>query len=262
MKKEVYIKVKSDGKTYRGDTGNLDLIERSEVLFENEQGQDVGLIILDLGKEEEAVSEEVTIIRKLTDKDIQKCKELKEEARGSIGLCKEKIKKHGLDMELLDADISYDGKKITFYFSATGRVDFRSLVPDLAATFKKLIRLQQVGSRDKAKCLNGVVGRCGREACCKHLRQDYSDEITLEMANVQNIGQSGAGRVTGACGKLMCCLKYELAEYERKKKAMPAIGSEYRSNEGIGLVVSQNIMKNKLVIELKKEKRLLEVDCC
>jgi len=264
MKKEIHIKAKSDNNIYKAELGNLALVESDEVLFESDQGQEIGVVILEgLSNEEkkEEIGSSVTIIRKLNEKDKEKCLERKKEAQETLSICEEKIRKHGLSMDLLDADISFDGKKITFYFSAPGRIDFRSLVPDLASAFKKLIRLQQVGSRDKAKCMNGVVGRCGRGVCCREFLTKTSDDINIEMANIQNIGQMGSNRSTGSCGKLMCCLKYELLAYEEAKKKMPLIGAEYKIKEGVGIVISQNVMKNKIVVELINDKKRVEVDC-
>ena len=261
MKNETYIKAKSDNKIYRGDSGKLEVNFQDEILFETEQGQETGIIVQKSTKDNFEVEEtEATIIRKLTDKDQKRCEEMKKEALVALPICQEKIKKHNLPMDLLDADISYDGKKITFYFSSPSRVDFRSLVPDLASTFKKLIRLQQVGSRDKAKCLHGVIGRCGREVCCRSFEKN-SDDVNIEMANVQNIGQMGSNRVTGACGKLMCCLKFELQAYQKAKMKMPEVGNEFKTKEGVGIVISQNVIKNKVLVELKEDKKILEVDC-
>ncbi len=260
-KEQKYIKIKSDGKYLKAKTGNLKLESAEEVLFEKDQFQDVGIISFEIpDKEKEETTEEATVIRKLTDKDKEKLEERKNEAKSFLEKCAEKIKKHGLTMDLLDADLSYDGKKLTFYFSSSGRVDFRSLVPDLASTFKKLIRLQQVASRNKAKCME-TVGRCGREICCRKVLRNNLDNVTLEMAYEQNLGQMGTNRVTGVCGKLMCCLKYELDEYHKAKKKMPSIGSRIKTPEGEGTVLSQNVIKNKISVELDNDKRILEVDC-
>jgi len=261
--KEFYIKVRSDGRIHRAEVGSLDLKDSDEVLFELDQFQDVGCIVDDPKAKEQNSSieaEVATVIRKLTDKDKEKLLEKREEARSLLPKCQEKIEKHNLEMSLLDADISYDGKKLTFFFTSNGRVDFRSLVPDLASTFKKLIRLQQVGSRDKAKCM-ASVGRCGRDTCCRKFLKGDLESVTLDMAYDQNLGQMGSNRVTGVCGKLMCCLKYELKEYQEAKKKLPAPGSEVDTVEGKGIVISQNIIKNKITVELTKDKRILEVDC-
>lgn len=259
---EIYVKVKSDGKIYRASAGNLELENLDEVLFDYDQFQDVGVVVdPELNKEILQYIEEdpITIIRKLNSKDKEKLIEKKEEAKSLLGKCEEKIIKHGLSMDLLDAEISYDGKKLTFYFTSSGRVDFRSLVPDLASTFKKLIRLQQVGSRDKAKRIESV-GRCGRDTCCRKFLKGELENVCMDMAYDQNLGQSGSSRVSGVCGKLMCCLKYELESYQAAKKKMPVVGSRAKTELGEGRVISQNVVKNTIKVELS-DKRILEVDC-
>jgi len=148
---------------------------------------------------------------------------------------------------------------LTFYFTAPGRVDFRSLVPDLASSFKKLIRLQQIGSRDKAKFFGGF-GRCGQKFCCKNFLKGELENVSMEMAFEQNLGQTGANRVTGSCGKLMCCLKYENDCYKKAKKEMPAIGKKIKVDGEEGTVIEQNVVKNKVKVETK-DNRILEVDC-
>ena len=264
MKKEIYIKVKSDNKIYKSDASNLEVLPDDQVLFESESSQDTGIVIDENSAKDQCGIEsgdgKVTIIRKLTEKDIEKIAEMEKEALGTLAQCKEKIGKHGLEMNLLGADLSYDGKKLTFYFTSPGRVDFRSLVPDLASTFKKLIRLQQVGARDKAKCI-GAVGRCGQGVCCKRFLKGDLESVTIDMATEQNLGQMGSNRVTGACGKLMCCLKYELDNYQKTRKKMPAVGSEIKTPEGMGIVKSQNIIKNCVLVILNKDNRIVEVDC-
>lgn len=264
MKSNIYIKVKCDNKIYVSDSGNFNVEPGDLVLFESETSQDTGFVISKESAKEQGATEgeetRVTVIRKLTEKDQQKIAELEKEAAEMLPLCKEKIEKHGLDMNLLSAELSYDGKKLTFYFTAPGRIDFRSLVPDLASTFKKLIRLQQVGARDKAKCL-GLVGRCGQGICCKRFLRGDLESVTLDMASEQNLGQMGSNRVTGACGKLMCCLKYELENYHKTRKKLPEIGSEIKTPDGIGIVKAQNVIKESVSVQLKKDNRIVEVDC-
>lgn len=258
----VNIRVKTDGKFYNAKIGNLPLVNGDEVIFEMDQFQDVGVVVkCCLAKEgAESSEDEVMVIRKLTEKDKERLIELKAEAKATLSKCREKIEKHNLEMDLLDADISYDGKKLTFYFSASNRVDFRSLVPDLASTFKKLIRLQQVSMRDKAKCM-ASIGRCGRGTCCRQFLKGDLENISVDMAYDQNLGQMGSNRVTGVCGKLMCCLKFELDEYKKAKKKMPASGSKIKTPEGEGIVLSSSVIKNKIKVELLSDKRVVEVDC-
>jgi cell fate regulator YaaT (PSP1 superfamily) len=163
-------------------------------------------------------------------------------------------------MQLLDADLSFDEKKLTFYFTAPSRVDFRVLVSELAHTFKKIIRLQQIGSRDEARYLGGV-GRCGETICCKKFLKGNLESVTLDMASDQNLAQMGSNRITGVCGKLMCCLKYELEYYQKVKKTMPALGTEINTEKGKGTVIGQNIVKKKVTVKLNEGGNILEVDC-
>lgn len=265
MKNEIFIKVKSDNKIYKSDSSNLETKLDDEVLFESDGSQDTGIVVSKETAKEQGAGENdtdvnVTVIRKLTPKDKEKIEERVKEAKETLELCKEKIQKHVLEMNLLGADLSYDGKKLTFYFTSPGRVDFRSLVPDLASTFKKLIRLQQVGARDKAKCL-GTVGRCGQGVCCKRFLKGDLESVTLDMASEQNLGQMGSNRVTGACGKLMCCLKFELEYYEEAKKKLPPVDSEIKTADGAGIVLSQNVIKKTVLVKLKKDNRIVEENC-
>jgi cell fate regulator YaaT (PSP1 superfamily) len=219
--KEIYIKARSDSKIYHADSGNLELEELDQVIFETEQCQEVGRVVPENFVTEEMAIErdasKITVIRRLNEKDHQIEEKQKLEAKNNLTKCREIIVKYSLPMELLDADLSFDGKKLTFYFSAPGRVDFRSLVSELASNFQKLIRLQQVGARDRARCIGGL-GRCGEEFCCKRFLKGDLECVTLDMAYTQNLAQMGSNRITGACGKLMCCLKYEIDNYKDCKK--------------------------------------------
>jgi len=259
--KTALIKAKSDGKVFEVEIGNFELKPGDEVLMENDQCQEIGIVVSRADEPNQDNGQEtITLIRKLNDKDCQKAIELRKEACQYLPICTEKIKKHNLNMELLEADLSLDGKKLTFYFSAPGRVDFRSLVPDLASSVKKSIRLQQVGARNKAKYVGGI-GRCGRGICCRSFLEGELETVTTEMACDQNLGQMGSNRITGVCGKLMCCLKYELDYYKNTKKGLPEVGKTVKTAEGEGVVLSQNILQNKVVVELNKDKRVVEESC-
>lgn len=262
---DIYIKARSDGKTYKSDKGNLDLSSGDLVLFEADQHQEIAKILsleeikIETGGPSAATENEAVLIRRLNDKDREIDGERLKEAQSCLGQAEEIVKKHDLPMEMIDADLSFDEKKLTFYFSAPGRIDFRSLVSELASTFQKLIRLQQVGARDRARCAGGV-GRCGRDFCCKSFLKGELECVTTDMAYEQNLGQMGPNRTTGACGKLMCCLKYELEHYKETKKKLPAVGTEFKSGKGKGIVVSQSVLKNQITIELP-DKTYVEVDC-
>lgn len=258
-----YLKARSDNKIFNFDSGNLEVGSGDLVIFENETCQEIGTVISahDL-KELNIVDknlESAELIRRVGDRDIAIDDDRKKEAAADIPVCREIVEKHSLPMELLSADLSFDGKKLTFYFTAPGRVDFRSMVSELAAKFQKLIRLQQVGTRDRARCAGGI-GRCGEEFCCKRFLKGDLDCVTSEMAADQNLGQMGSNRVIGCCGKLMCCLRYELDFYRERKATMPVIGSLLATPKGKGIVKNQNIIENKVTV-LLEDKTYLEVDC-
>lgn len=263
--KTVNIKARSDSKIYQAELGNLKIDKEDLLLFESDQCQEVAQIISDDqpagGEEEGKVSDlpSAIIIRRLNEKDQEIDQERKEEAARNLEKCREIIVKHDLPMELIGADLSFDNKKLTFYFSAPGRVDFRSLVSELASNFQKLIRLQQVGARDRAKCIGGI-GRCGQGFCCKRFLKGDLEGVSIDMAYEQNLGQMGPNRVTGACGKLMCCLKYELDAYKKAKGHLPKIGTTLKTPKGSGIVISQKILENIVTVELEN-KTYVEVDC-
>lgn len=262
---EIFVKTRSDGKIYPVDKGNLEVVAGDQVLFDSDQCQEIARVMVSSEAKKETESlvpvSQMTgvIVRRLNERDLEIDEKRKAEARENLDRCKQIVAKHDLPMELLDADISYDGKKLTFYFSAPGRVDFRSLVSELAANFQKLIRLQQVGARDRARFVGGV-GRCGQGFCCKRFLKGELDVVSIDMAYDQNLAQMGSNRVTGACGKLMCCLKYELDFYKKQKSTLPSVGSKIKTPKGMGVVVHQCIVKNKVKVELE-DRTILEVDC-
>lgn len=191
------------------------------------------------------------ILRKLNFEDRQRLAVNKKLARELLPQCEKMITRHGLSMKLLDADLSFDEKKLTFYFGAEGRIDFRQLVVDLIRAYKKVIRLQQVGTRDEAKIFGGF-GPCGREICCSKFLRNMGS-ITIDMAREQNLS-SGISKISGLCGKLMCCLSYELEEYQTLKKRLPEIGQKIKTKSGEGLVISQNILEQYVTVKLKDGK--------
>jgi len=262
---KIVLKIKSTGQVLEADAGNLKLTVGDWLLVENRECKETAIIVdreqlKEIKTEEDLVDDsEVEIIRKLSEKDLQQYEEFKKIAQGLIPECQRKIEFHKLPMELMDAELSFDEKKLTFYFVAEGRVDFRSLVSDLASTFKKLIRLQQVGARDKARFVGGC-GRCGQVLCCRRFLKGDLDSVTLEMAQIQGLAVMGSSRVTGCCGKLMCCLKYELPEYQEAVKKMPKIGQEIKTERGKGVVISQNILAKKVLVEFEDGTKL-EVLC-
>ena len=268
---KVLIKLKSNNQIVKVDIGNRKLHKNEQILIESEQGVEVGFAVPECVKENltrngadirNTNGEEVeyTFIRKLSDADKKQVEKLSIDSKTYLVECQKKVEKFKLPMQLLDADLSFDEKKLTFYFTAPGRVDFRLLVSDLAHTFKKMIRLQQIGSRDEARFLGGI-GRCGEFLCCKRFLKDNLESITLDMAGDQNLAQMGSNRITGSCGKLMCCLKFELKHYKEVKKMMPAIGSDTKTEDGLGVVIGHNVPKKIYLVRLKDKDNVVEVAC-
>lgn len=264
---EIAVKLISNGKIVPFKKTSLKLDIGDEVLVEQLGCLEKAIVCdlkSDVVEDESSVSEkntpedELVVIRKLNEADKKKYSELKKKAVEYLVDCKKRIASHKLEMELLDAELSFDEKKLTFYFSAPGRVDFRALVSDLASAFRKLIRLQQVGARDEARFLDGV-GRCGQRYCCRRFLSKSLDEITLEMARCQQLAHMGSNRITGSCGKLMCCLKFELKDYEKNLKDLPQIGEQVKIKEGEGTVVDLNVLRKKVIVALEEGNRV-EVD--
>lgn len=264
---DIYIKYKSDGQIQEVDCGKSELAFGDEVLVEGDYGLEIAVVVqkeifLQQKEENSEIKEKkpAVFIRKLNEADKKKAKELNIAAKESLVECRERIGKYNLPMQLVDADLSYDEKKLTFYFTAPSRVDFRLLVSDLAHTFKKVIRLQQIGSRDEARYLGGI-GRCGQPVCCKRFLKGNLESVTLDMATEQNLSGSGSNRVTGVCGKLMCCLKYELDNYKDAKRKLPRIGDTISTPSGKGVVVSQCVVKNSVNVKLIQNEQIVEVSC-
>lgn len=218
--KKVNIRVSSTGKIYNLEATSqegkaLNLKPNQSVLVDVDQIIEEGRITESSETETEEGSG--TILRELNAEDFKRKTELKKAARDYIEEAQQKANHFSLGMKILDADLSFDQKKLTFYFSANGRIDFRLLVSDMAKSFNKLIRLQQVGSRDEAKYFGGI-GKCGREYCCSKFLTN-PENVTLEMAEAQNFSSTSTGKITGCCGKLMCCLSYESGNYPPCGKA-------------------------------------------
>jgi cell fate regulator YaaT (PSP1 superfamily) len=165
----------------------------------------------------------------------------------AIKLCQEKVDKHGLVMKLIDVEYTFDNSKIVFYFTADGRVDFRELVKDLAGVFKMRIELRQIGVRDEAKMLGGI-GSCGRALCCHSWLADF-EPVSIKMAKVQNLSLNPT-KISGICGRLMCCLKYENDIYMEFRKGMPEVGEKVKTPDGLGKVVDTNLLERIVKVRL------------
>lgn len=228
------------------------------VIIEAERGREYGQVI----SEPESVSEaEIEaplrgIIRVATREDLRQIQENKKKTKEAMEICEKKIAEHKLNMKLVDAEYSFDRSKFIFYFTADGRVDFRDLVKDLARQFKARIELRQIGVRDEAKIFGGY-GPCGRVLCCKSFLKDF-EPVTVRMAKDQNLPLNPT-KISGVCGRLMCCLGYEYQVYKEFLKNLPKQGEMINTKEGKARVISVNPLKRTVVVEVGEEARQIEL---
>lgn len=249
MKTIVGIKFKKPGKMYYFDPQKLKLEPGTKVIVETALGDEYGEVII--GNKD--ISEETLnnplkkVLRIATEKDTKSYKEYKEKEDDALKKCQEKIQKHGLDMKLIDAEYKFDGSKLIFYFTADGRIDFRELVKDLAAIFKTRIELRQIGVRDEIRRMDGI-GPCGRQLCCCSFLGNF-ETVSIKMAKEQNISLNPS-KISGCCGRLMCCLKYEECVYSEKLKRLPKIGAIVETQEGTGEVCGIETLKEIVKVKL------------
>ena len=250
MKVVAGIRFKSPGKTYYFDPNDLKLERGMHVIVDTAMGEEYGEVVIPRKEVDESeVTEPLKkVIRITTHKDEKMRKEYKTKEPDALKTCADKIKKHELPMKLVDVEYKYDGSKIIFYFTAEGRIDFRELVKDLAAVFRTRIELRQIGVRDEVKMLDGN-GICGRRLCCCSFLGNF-ETVSIKMAKEQNISLNPS-KISGNCGRLMCCLKYEQDVYEEKLKRLPKIGAIVKTEEGTGEVSSVETLKEVLRVKYK-----------
>lgn len=243
MIKVVGIKFKNGGKLYYFSPKEGDVYERNmPVVVETAKGQEYAWVVFPEKEisEEEIVSPLKPIVRIATQKDKEFYAACEAKKPQAMKTCKEKILKHNLEMKLVDCEFSFDGSKIVFYFTAASRIDFRELVKDLASTFKNRIELRQVGTRDETKYLGGIAP-CGRVCCCAGNMPEFK-KVSIKMAKTQGLSLNPA-KISGICGRLMCCLSYESDYYADVYKKMPKVGSEVSTPDGKAIVVAVNMLK-------------------
>lgn len=251
-KKVVGIKFQPWDRVYSFDAGDLDLKKGDRVIVKTDLGHEVGDVINFQEKEEKDLELPLKpILRKVNLEDLQKINEIFRKKNEVMEKCKQLTKKHRLEMKLIDCHFSFDGGRITFAFTADKRIDFRELVKELTRNFQKSIRLHQIGIRDEAKRL-GEFGSCGRELCCKKFLGNLGN-VTTELARIQQITHRGSERISGVCGRLMCCLAFEAKFYEEESKHLPAIDSMVKTKYGEGRVVSYNILKKTVNVQINGE---------
>jgi cell fate regulator YaaT (PSP1 superfamily) len=231
-------------------SSEFDLKAGDLVVVAGEQSNEIGVV--EVANVESTEDTKEKILRVATDRDRKVYDEHIAQRKDLIAACKEETKKSALEMKVIDAMISLDGKQIVFAFTADGRIDFRELVKVLSTRFKKSIRMQQIGSRDEAKRLGGY-GICGRELCCSRFGGPMQS-ITTDMARVQQIANRGSDRISGLCGRLMCCLAYEAEQYRELLKGMPELHSTVKTSEGKGFVVEINAPAQEIKVKLESGK--------
>jgi len=254
MLRVIAVKFRTSQKNYYFDPGDVVLRSGDYVVVETSRGQEIGQVkggILEVSESEFGKSVK-RIKRKATDEDIETDRRNLERKQEAIPVCKQKIAELGLGMKLIDAEYTFDGSKLIFYFTAEKRVDFRDLVKDLASTFRMRIELRQIGVRDEARMLGGF-GSCGRELCCKGWLQDF-EPVSIKMAKVQNLSLN-PGKISGCCGRLMCCLKYENDVYQELKKGMPSQGDIVDTPGGKAKVTDTNIFNGTVKVKYILEER-------
>lgn len=249
MKTIIGVRFKKTGKIYYFDPNGLEIEKGMPVIVETAMGDEYGeTVIANKEIEEEKLTNPLKkVIRIATDKDKKMYQEYKAKEEKAMKKCEEKIKKHGLEMKLIDCEYKFDGSKLIFYFTADGRIDFRELVKDLAAIFKTRIELRQIGVRDEVKRIGGN-GMCGRELCCCTFLGNF-ETVSIKMAKEQNISLNPS-KISGNCGRLMCCLKYEQEVYEEKLKRLPKIGAIVKCEEGTGEVCGIETLKEIIKVKL------------
>lgn len=258
MTKVVGVRFKDTGKTYYFDPCDIECKKGQVLVVETAKGIECGTAQSDVKEveDDEVVAPLKPVKRIATEEDLKIIEENRAYEKDALVVCAEKIKDHNLEMFLTDAEYSFDRTKIIFYFTADGRVDFRELVKDLAAHFRKRIELRQIGVRDESRLLGGL-GICGRPFCCSTFLDDFHS-VSIKMAKDQGLSLA-PGKISGTCGRLLCCLKYEQNSYEYLNKITPRKGAVVDCREGRGTVVDVSILTGMLKVQLDKSPEGLPV---
>lgn len=246
----VGVRFKKAGKIYYFDPDTIDVKFNDFVIVETARGIEFGHVVIGPKEitEEEIVAPLKKVIRIAQDEDFEIHRENKKKAKSAMEICQVKIEEHGLKMKLVDVEFTFDNNKVIFYFTADGRVDFRELVKDLAAIFKTRIELRQIGVRDEAKMLGGL-GPCGKQVCCAQFLGEF-DPVSIKMAKEQSLSLNPT-KISGLCGRLMCCLKYEQETYEELLAKIPQIGAIVETEMGRGTVVDSYTLLERVKVKVK-----------
>lgn len=260
MTKVIGVRFRTAGKIYYFGPKDIEFKRADHVIVETARGVEFGTVVLpNMEVEDDKITQPLkNVIRKATNDDIEKEKRNREKEKDAYKICLEKISKHGLEMKLINAEYTFDNNKVLFYFTADGRVDFRELVKDLASVFRTRIELRQVGVRDETKILGGM-GICGRPLCCHTYLSDFAP-VSIKMAKEQSLSLNPT-KISGICGRLMCCLQNESLVYEELNKKLPRVGDIVSTPDGLkGEVRDTNVLKQivKVIVEIDDEKELRE----
>ena len=261
MVKVVGIRFRNAGKIYYFGPGKLQLKAGMHAIVETARGVEMGTVMTDPREvsEESVVQPLKPVIRIATEQDEKQAEKNRQKEKEAFKICLEKIAKHKLDMKLVEAEYTFDNNKLLFYFTADGRIDFRELVKDLASVFKTRIELRQIGVRDETK-IKGGIGICGRSLCCNTFLSEFVP-VSIKMAKEQNLSLNPT-KISGVCGRLMCCLKNEQDTYEYLNSKLPNVGDEVKTNTGVkGVVHEVSVLRQRVklvVTDEKGEKELVD----
>ena len=243
------VRFKPNGKIYFFDKGDVKLKSGGYAIVDTARGLEFGEVAFSDKevKESSLVLPLRNVVRAATDEDVEKNKQNKIKEEEAFKICLERIEKHELNMKLIEAQYSFDNSKLLFYFTSESRVDFRELVKDLAGVFRTRIELRQIGIRDEAKLMGGL-GACGRALCCSTFLSDFA-QVSIKMAKEQNLSLN-SGKISGCCGRLMCCLQYEYSTYVEEGKKTPPVDSTVKTREGVGIVTESNPLAATVKVKL------------
>lgn len=259
MVKIIGVRFKSIGKIYYFNPDGLDIPLGESVIVETARGIECGEVVIAEREidESEFSSPIKPVIRIASSQDFDVIEKNKKREQDAFKICEEKIKKHDLKMNLIDVECTFDNNKILFYFTAENRIDFRELVKDLASVFRTRIELRQIGVRDEAKKLGGL-GICGQPFCCSRFLGEFQP-VSIKMAKEQSLSLNPT-KISGTCGRLMCCLKYEQESYEELLKITPKVGAVVKTADGRGVVEEVNLLTGKLRVKMDKTDAVATVD--
>ena len=253
----VGVRFRKAGKIYYFDPKGLTLEVGRKVIVETVRGLEIGDVVIAnrMVEEEKCYMPLSPVIRAATPEDIKKDEENERKEKEALKICEEKVRKRNPEMTLIDAEYTFDNSKIIFNFVAEGRVDFRELLKDLAAAFKTRIELRQIGVRDETKVVGGL-GMCGRKVCCSQFLSEFSP-VSVKMAKDQSLS-TNPQKISGACGKLICCLNYEQNAYEDAYKTMPRVGQQVKTPDGDGVVTESNILIEKVRVKFDSDGQITQ----